>query len=58
MQAYDASARHEPAAPWPQLAASAAPEGLQLGFAAVDPPQIRRGVGDLAAALAEEAGAN
>jgi GntR family transcriptional regulator/MocR family aminotransferase len=30
-------------------------EGLQLGFAAVDLPEIRRGVGDLAAALAEEA---
>jgi hypothetical protein len=28
---------------------------LQLGFAAVDLPEIRRGVGDLAAALAEEA---
>jgi len=37
---------------------TAAREGLQLGFAAVDPPEIRRGVGDLAAALAEEAGAN
>src|SRR5579864_4575186 len=36
---------------------AAAREGLQLGFAAVDPPEIRRGVGDLAAALAEEAGA-
>jgi GntR family transcriptional regulator / MocR family aminotransferase len=35
---------------------TAAREGLQLGFAAVDPPEIRRGVGDLAAALAEEAG--
>jgi DNA-binding transcriptional MocR family regulator len=32
---------------------TAAREGLQLGFAAVDPPEIRRGVGDLAAALAE-----
>ncbi|HEV3073722.1 MAG TPA: PLP-dependent aminotransferase family protein [Thermoanaerobaculia bacterium] len=36
---------------------AAAREGLQLGFAAVDPPEIRRGVGDLAAALAEKAGA-
>jgi GntR family transcriptional regulator/MocR family aminotransferase len=26
-------------------------EGLQLGFAAVDPPEIRRGVKDLALAL-------
>jgi GntR family transcriptional regulator / MocR family aminotransferase len=34
---------------------TAAREGLQLGFAAVDPPEIRRGIGDLAAALAEEA---
>jgi hypothetical protein len=37
--------------------ATLAREGLQLGFATVDPPEIRRGVADLAAALAEEAGA-
>jgi GntR family transcriptional regulator/MocR family aminotransferase len=30
---------------------SVAPEGLQLGFAAVDPTEIRRGVRELAAAL-------
>lgn len=36
---------------------AAAREGLQLGFAAVAPPEIRRGVADLAAALADEAGA-
>jgi GntR family transcriptional regulator / MocR family aminotransferase len=30
------------------------PEGLQLGFAAVDPREIRRGVKDLAAALEHE----
>ena len=31
-------------------------EGLQLGFAAVDPSEIRRGVRELAAALEEESG--
>jgi DNA-binding transcriptional MocR family regulator len=29
-------------------------EGLQLGFAAVDVPEIQRGVEDLATALEEE----
>jgi len=52
-----AARRRVEVTPLSRYSRGAAPrEGLQLGFAAVDPPEIRRGVDDLAAALAEEAG--